>query len=104
MTSDIKPYILGITGASAQPLGERAIHLLLERNYHVNVILSKGAYEVWKSETGIKIPLDPHKQEVFWRKRIGTKKGNLFCHRWNNNSAGIASGSYSTKGMVKLLN
>ena len=66
----------------------------------IDVILSKGAYKVWHSELNIKVPLDPQIQETFWRERLNVNAGKLITHRWNDNSAGIASGSYKTKGMI----
>ena len=98
----MSPIVIGVTGASAQILAERSIDLLLQANHSINLILSKGAYEVWNSENNIHIPLDSLKQEKFWRERLKNSNGMLTCHKWNENSASIASGSYKTKGMVIL--
>lgn len=92
--------VIGVSGASAQPLAERTLQLLLQSQKKIHLILSKGAYEVWNSEIGIKVPLDPINQENFWRKRLKINTGELTCYRWNDMSAVIASGSYKTKGMV----
>ena len=92
--------VIAITGASAMQLGERSVQLLLENNRSVDLILSKGAYEVAKSERNINIPVDPKSQCDFWIERLGVKSGNLKCYRWNDHSASIASGSHKTKGMV----
>ncbi len=92
--------VLGVTGASAQQLAERSLKLLLENNNVVHLILSKGAYNVWLAENNIKIPIDTEKQIKFWRDRFRTDKGTLICHRWNDVSASIASGSFKTKAMV----
>ncbi len=96
----MKPIVLAITGASALQLGEKAIELLLKNNYVVYLILSKGAYEVFNSERGIKIPVDPLKQERFWRERFDVYTGTLKCHKWNDHSSSIASGSFITTAMV----
>ncbi len=96
----MSPIVLAASGASAQLIAERSIELLLKSNQEIEVILSKGAYEVWKSENNLSIPLDPSKQELFWRERFNLESGSITCHKWNNISAGIASGSYITKGMV----
>ncbi len=96
----MQSIVVAITGASAQILGERSIDLLLNNNYNLDVILSKGAYKVWQSENGIQIPLEMEKQELFWRERLNNSRGKLRCHKWNDNSAPIASGSYSTEAMV----
>ena len=92
--------VIAITGASAMQLGERSVQLLLENNQSVDLILSKGAYEVAKSERSINIPVEPKTQSEFWRKKLEVKSGKLTCYRWNDHSASIASGSHKTKGMV----
>ena len=96
----MKSIVIAITGASAIQLGERSIQLLLEKHKVVDLILSKGAYEVAKSERNINIPVEPKAQSNFWRKRLKVDTGELTCYRWNDHSASIASGSYKTKGMV----
>jgi len=92
--------VIAITGASAMQIGERSIQLLLENNESVDLILSKGAYEVAKSERSINIPVEPKSQCHFWRNKLEVKSGKLTCYRWNDHSASIASGSHKTKGMV----
>ena len=96
----MKPIVLAITGASAQPLAERALYLLLKNNQNIHLILSKGAHEVWNSEIGIRVPVEPILQEQFWRDRLNITTGELNCHKWNDNSANIASGSFITKAMI----
>ncbi len=98
----MKPYILAISGASAQPLAERSLELLLLNNKEVDLVISKGSYSVWQAESGIKVPTEPKQQEKFWRERLNINKGILRCHRWNDQTASIASGSYITKGMLIL--
>ena len=92
--------VLAITGASAIQLGERSLQLLLENDRKVDLILSKGAYEVAKSERNLNIPVESNAQNIFWRERLNVNSGELLCHRWNDHAASIASGSYKTKGMV----
>ena len=96
----MKSIVISITGASAMQIGERSIQLLLENNQNVDLILSKGAYEVAKSERNINIPVEPNAQSEFWRNKLEVKSGKLTCYRWNDHSAAIASGSHKTKGMV----
>jgi len=92
--------VIAITGASAMQIGERSIQLLLENNRSIDLILSKGAYEVAKSERNINIPVEPNAQTDYWRNLFRVKSGKLRCYRWNDHSASIASGSHKTKGMV----
>ena len=96
----MKSIVIAITGASAIELGERSVQLLLKNNKNIDLILSKGAYEVVKSERNINIPIEPTSQVDFWRNKLSVESGKLTCYRWNDNSASIASGSHKTKGMV----
>ena len=96
----MRSIVIAITGASAMQIGERSIQLLLENNKNVDLVLSKGAYEVAKSERNINIPVESNSQVDFWRNKLNVESGNLNCYRWNDHSASIASGSHKTKGMV----
>ena len=96
----MKSIVIAITGASAMQLGERSIQLLLENKKNVDLILSKGAYEVAKSERNINIPVESKAQCDFWRNKLCVETGKLSCYRWNDHSAPIASGSHKTRGMV----
>jgi 4-hydroxy-3-polyprenylbenzoate decarboxylase len=96
------PIVLAMSGASAQPLAQRALDLLLKAGLTVDVVTSRGAMAVWRAELGVLVPYDPEAQEAFWRERIGCDLGVLRCHRWNDQAAPIASGSYRTAGMVIL--
>lgn len=96
------PLVLAISGASAQPLAQRALQLLLTAGESVELVMSRGAIAVWQAELGIQVPGQVEAQERFWRERTGCSSGNLRCHRWNDQAAGIASGSYPTRGMVIL--
>ena len=95
-----RPYVLGVSGASAQPLAERALQLLLQQDRSVHLIMSRGAHEVWLAEQSIQVPVDPELQERFWRSRLNVESGSLICHRWGDQAATIASGSVATRGMV----
>ncbi len=95
-----RPYVLGVSGASAQPLAERALQLLLQQERSVHLIMSRGAHEVWLAEQSIQVPVDPELQERFWRSRLNVQTGSLICHRWGDQAATIASGSVATRGMV----
>lgn len=96
------PIVLAVSGASAQPLAERALQLLLLAGESVDLIVSRGAIGVWQAELGVRVPSEPSAQEAFWRERLGCSSGELRCHRWNDQSVAIASGSHRTRGMVIL--
>ncbi len=93
-------YVLAISGASGQPLGECALKLLLNQGNNVDLIISKGTYLVNKAEQQISIPVDPQKQREFWLERLGVTNGSLKCHKWDDLAASISSGSYKTKAML----
>lgn len=101
-TTDVEslPYVLAVSGASAQQLAERSLELLLENGRHVHLILSRGAHEVWSAELDVHVPVEPEAQARFWRDRLKCSTGTLECHRWNDQAASIASGSVRTRGMV----
>jgi 4-hydroxy-3-polyprenylbenzoate decarboxylase len=99
-TSD--PVVLAISGASGQPLAERALQLLLQAQVPVELVVSRGAIQVWQAELGVTVPADPGAQQRFWRERTGCSDGWLRCHRWSDQAAAIASGSSPSRGMVIL--
>ncbi len=98
-----KPLILGISGASGFIYAVRAIKYLLEADFEIQLVASKGSYMVWQSENQIKMPLEPEQQEDFWREQAQVKDlGKLTCHRWSDLGAAIASGSFPTLGMIVI--
>ena len=101
-TAGADPVVLAVSGASAQPLAQRALQLLLQAGEQVEMVVSRGAIGVWQAELGLRVPSEPEAQEQFWRERTGASGGELRCRRWNDQAAGIASGSFRTRGMVIL--
>ncbi|MFN9628791.1 MAG: flavoprotein, partial [Cyanobacteriota bacterium] len=83
-SSPTLPIVLAMSGASAQPLAQRALELLLQADLRVEVVTSRGAMGVWRAELGVQLPSDPRSQEAFWRARTGCASGSLRCHRWND--------------------
>jgi len=102
VTAERRPLVLAVSGASAQPLAERALKWLLDAEETVDLVTSRGAMAVWQAELGLRLPGEPDAQERFWRERTGSQGGLLRIHRWNDQAASIASGSYRTRGMVIL--
>ena len=98
-----KPLIIGISGASGIIYAVRALKFLLEADYAIELVVSRGAYMVWQAEENIKIPAEPDLQEHFWREQAGVvSSGKLHCHRWGDMGANIASGSFRTSGMIVI--
>ncbi|GCE65485.1 amino acid decarboxylase [cyanobiont of Ornithocercus magnificus] len=98
----ISPFVLGVSGASAQQLAERALQQLLRNGCDVHLIMSRGAYKVWRAERALAVPTDPERQSMFWRDRLDESGGTLTCHHWNNQSAVVASGSFRTAAMAVI--
>jgi 4-hydroxy-3-polyprenylbenzoate decarboxylase len=102
MTGNEQPIVLAVTGASGQIYALQALKYLLQSEYIVELVLSKAAYTVWREEMGVKIPAVAT-QAAFWREQVGVATGGkLICHHWNDVGAGIASGSYRTRGMLVI--
>ena len=98
-----QPLILGVTGASGLIYAVRALKFLLEADYTVELVASKSTHLVWQAEQGIRLPVDPTRQEQFWRQQAGVETdGKLHCHPWGDVGATLASGSYRTAGMVVM--
>ncbi|NJN75885.1 MAG: UbiX family flavin prenyltransferase [Synechococcaceae cyanobacterium RL_1_2] len=103
MAINSKPLILGISGASGLIYAVRAIKHLLNADYAIEVVASKGSYLVWQAENQIQVPVDPDRQAQFWRAQAEVSdRGQIICHRWSDLGATIASGSYRTMGMVVM--
>ncbi len=65
-SSGTGPVVLAVSGASAQPLAQRALQLLLEAGEAVELVTSRGAIGVWQAELGLRVPSETDAQEVFW--------------------------------------
>ena len=95
------PIAIGIAGASGLIYAVRTLKFLLEADYAVDVVSSKAVATVWQAEQGIRMPLEPQQQALFWRKQADCPQaGTLLCHSWNDVGARIASGSFQTQGMI----
>lgn len=97
-----KPLILGISGASGLIYAVRTLKFLLEADYAIELVASKSTYMVWHAEQNIRMPVEPERQEQFWREQTGAKMGKLRCHPWGDVGANIASGSFRALGMIVI--
>jgi len=96
-----KPLVLAVSGASGLIYAVRALKFLLEAGYAIELVASRSTYMVWQAESNLKMPPEPEQQELFWREQAGVlEAGKLYCHRWSDVGANIASGSFRTLGMV----
>lgn len=96
------PIVIGVSGASGLIYAVRAVKFLLQAEHPVDLVASKGAYQVWRAELGITMPSKPDLQAQFWRDQAEVNSGTLICHTATNLGASIASGSYRTVGMVVI--
>jgi len=103
------PVVLAMTGASGAAYGVRTLHYLLAGGYEVHLTLSDAATQVFREELGWTLALDrfdagtwmlPDGRPAGWNETTGNVPGNLVYHHYRNYSAGIASGSFRTAGMV----
>jgi 4-hydroxy-3-polyprenylbenzoate decarboxylase len=87
-----KPLILGVSGASGLIYAVRTLKYLLETDYAID-----------QAENALKMPPEPDLQEQFWREQAGVATaGKLYCHRWGDVGATLASGSFRTLGMIVI--
>lgn len=87
MTGDLRPLIVGVTGASGAVLAKRTIELLQNAGERPMVVRTDAAGEVWKQEMGGSID--------HWAVSIGVPVVDI-----RDITASIASGTYETRGMV----
>lgn len=96
------PIVIGVSGASGLIYAVRAVKFLLQANFKVELVASKGSFQVWQAEQNIRMPAEPAKQAQFWREQAQVDTGELTCHAITDLGASIASGSYRTMGMVVI--
>jgi 4-hydroxy-3-polyprenylbenzoate decarboxylase len=96
------PIVIGVSGASGLIYAVRAVKFLLRANFKVELVASKGSFQVWQAEQNIRMPAEPAKQALFWREQAEEESGELICHSITDLGASIASGSYRTQGMVVI--
>lgn len=89
-----------ITLHSSMQIGQWSIKDMLENNKYVDLISSKGAYEVSKSKGNIGTPVEPVAQSQFWRNKPDDKLDQLTCYSWNDHPYSMVSCSYKTNEIV----
>ena len=112
------PVVVALAGASGSAYAVRLLQVLLQRGYSVEVIASRAARQVMLQETGIALP-ETSASESIWKEFLSSVfstdvcgdwgfdvvrpdelTGKLTVHGLTDFSAGIASGSFRTAGMV----
>jgi len=112
------PIVVALTGASGTAYAVRLLGVLLARGYNVQLIASEAARQVAIEETGTQIP-GPGASHEEWQQFPENVLAHEPCRSWGfapvdksrmtgelaasklrDFSAGIASGSFRTRGMV----
>ncbi|MCP4169687.1 MAG: UbiX family flavin prenyltransferase [Fuerstiella sp.] len=110
-------FVLAITGASGSAYAVRLAQILLRAGHHIHMIVSRAARQVAQHELDARIPADDASGDD-WLKFTGTAlttgaaaawgfsdcsddfSGNCSVHGISDFTAGVASGSFLTGGMV----
>jgi flavin prenyltransferase len=95
---DSAPIVIAMTGASGSPYALRLLQVLCDLGRTIHLTMSPSAVQVLRDELGIEVVLDRFEPET-----LGIPQGaKLVYHHYQNFSAGIASGSFRTAGMVLI--
>jgi 4-hydroxy-3-polyprenylbenzoate decarboxylase len=90
-----------MTGASGSPYGVRLLDVLLRAGRAVHLVISPAATEVMQRELGIALDLNHvEPARLFGAAAKALELSRLHYHHFRDFSAGIASGSFLTAGMV----
>jgi flavin prenyltransferase len=91
--------VVAITGASGSPYAVRLLEVLLNAGGTVHLVISPAATQVMERELGVKVDPDRFDPAVLLGPR-SVPVARLHHHHFRDFSAGIASGSFLTAGMV----
>jgi 4-hydroxy-3-polyprenylbenzoate decarboxylase len=87
---------MAMTGASGMPYAVRLLQVLCRSGCVVHLTVSTSAVQVLREEMGLAVDRTRFSAEVFGD--LGP--GRVIYHRHDDFSAGIASGSFRTAGMI----
>jgi 4-hydroxy-3-polyprenylbenzoate decarboxylase len=96
MTSNEPNFVIAMTGASGAPYALRLLQVLCRSGRTVHLTISPSGAVVLRQETGIVVSLSQFESSCFGD--LGA--GRIVYHPHSDFSAGIASGSFRTAGMV----
>lgn len=91
-----RPLVLAMTGASGAPYAVRLLQVLARLGRTVHLTISASAAEVMREEMGLSVSITRFDPSIFGD--LGP--GRVIYHHHADFSAGIASGSFRTGGMV----
>lgn len=97
----MKPYVVGLTGASGAVYGIRLLQVMTELGYEAAVVVSKAARLVIQEELGVSLSslVDKTAFRVFFE-TPSLERMTFYSN--DDFTAPIASGSYPTQGMVVI--
>lgn len=90
---------LAITGASGAPYAHRLLQVLLDKQYHVHLLISKAALMVAAVEQGEAWPANHERLEVYIRENLSSE-GQLSLYSREDWMSPVASGSGAPETMV----
>lgn len=94
--SETPGLVVAMTGASGAPYALRLLQVVARSGRTVHTTISPSGAQVLREETGITVDLNRFDPAAFGD--LGP--GRLIYHHYQDFSAGIASGSFRTAGMV----
>jgi 4-hydroxy-3-polyprenylbenzoate decarboxylase len=90
--------VVAMTGASGAPYALRLLNVLCQAGRTVHLTASPSAVQVIRQETGLSLSLEEFDPSVLG----DLAPGRVVYHHHQDFSAGIASGSFPTGGMVVI--
>jgi 4-hydroxy-3-polyprenylbenzoate decarboxylase len=106
----MRDLVVAITGASGAVYALRLVEVLREAGRNVHLTISPAAVQVLQHECGLKVDLTQFEAAQLWPNQRGPRQqgpkqqasdaGRLVYHHHLDFTAGIASGSFRTDGMV----
>lgn len=101
MSADRKPTIaVAVTGASGALYATRTLAALLERGYHVELVISDYGRRLLFDELGERASLERLMPYLVEKYGPAVEQGTMTLHSNRDLGATIASGSHGCKGMV----
>lgn len=96
MSGSASDVVLAMTGASGAPYAVELLRTLVRAGRTVHLTISPSAVQVLQAELGLEISLKNFDPSIFG----AFETGSIVYHFHGDFSAGIASGSFLTSGMV----
>lgn len=92
--------VLAITGASGSAYAVRLLEVLISAGRNVHLVISPAGQQVMGHELGLKVDTDNFSIQQVLPVISLSEVGKAQLHDYRDFSAGIASGSFQTGGMV----